>query len=477
MMFTTWIPPIEAELRLDAAFYTPKYVAASRRIHAYRRTTTFEKIRKARTPISYGVIKPQPVSKGAYMIRNTDFDAPGIAPGKVVQISESQSNEFRRSIVKSGDLLVTIGGYVGTSAVVTPNLDGGNINQHIARVSLERDIGDPYFYWAFVASTTGRMVLERWVSGTAQPGINLGDLKSLPIPWPDIELQQAIGNKVRKAERLRELAEAALTAAQKTLNEALCWKAESRKDRSKANWTFANDLRTVRLDAKYYQPVFVEARRVLNKTKGTQALGGLADSVSNGVEIRDFVSDGLPYLVVGNIDSGDLQVDNAPRIAANSDVPAKARLSAQDLLVVRTGSVGQAAEVLEEDCADSAVISSHFIRIRLNDPSRSSFISAYLNSELGQLLQDQISYGAVQPQIGQDELGDLPIPDLGKELEQKIGSGFTSWRRFRRQAATLIDAAKADVEALISNTLNLDALHAESSAIESWLTANPSPSV
>jgi hypothetical protein len=39
----------------------------------------------------------------------------------------------------------------------------------------------------------------------------------------------------------------------------------------------------------------------------------------------------------------------------------------------------------------------------------------------------------------------------------------------------LIEAAKAAVEALISNTLDSDALQAESAAIEAWLAASRSP--
>lgn len=478
MMFTTWIPPIEAELRLDAAFYTPKYVAASRRIHAYRRTTTFEKIRNARTPISYGVLKPQPISKGVYMIRNTDFDAPGIAPGKVVQISESQSNEFRRSIVKSGDLLVTIGGYVGTSAVVTPNLDGGNINQHIARVSLDRDIGDPYFYWAFVASTTGTMVLERWVSGTAQPGINLGDLKSLPIPWPDIELQQAIGKKVRKAERLRELAEAALTEAFNSLDQAMGF--VPMKSHGRSAWAQSRDFGVSRFDAEYYQPHYLHMDRHLEAWRASRkpisTLRSLMKSGSYGVlpSSEDYGQGDLRFLRAQDVGAfliEDKEEVLVPRHYANP----KAMSREGDLLLEVKGEIAGGA--ICPKAFEGCLVNGSLYRMTLKEDVDAFYVLALLLSPIGVLQKKRAAANSVISYLSIDFLYDLLIPRLSSEEESNIGQLLRSYTGKVYQARSAIQQAKADVETLISNTLDIDALHSESAAIESWLAANPSPSV
>lgn len=487
MMFATWIPPHEAELRLDASFYTPSYVAASRCVNACNRTATFEKIRDSKRPISYGVLKPKPVSTGVFMIRNTDFDAPGIDLGKVVRISQSQSNEFRRSIVKAGDLLITIGGYVGTSAVVTTSLDGANINQHIARVSVDRDIADPYFYWAFVASKTGTLALERWVSGTAQPGINLGDLKALPIPWPDIELQRCIGSRVRKAERLRELAEDAQTSL-------LCWlssatESESLGDKelefldqipaktcSDKAWITNFDLAD-RMDPWPHHVAPRTIRRHLSQLEQTKSFSEFFEVITEGrPRINPPLATNCYHLSILDVDAGGrIDWDNAARerydgmgISIRAGDILYSTLNPQETRIAYisanpSATIAASPEFsilrLKEKFTDypyltTAVLRSNWVRLQASFLTRSSSLS--------------------RRRLAEDDFTKILVPwnptGLG-DLEEKLAIASDAYV----QAGTLVEQAKCDVEALISNTLDLEILQAESSAIETWLAANPSP--
>ena len=77
--------------------------------------------------------------------------------------------------------------------------------------------------------------------------------------------------------------------------------------------------------------------------------------------------------------------------------------------MVRTGSIGTAIKVniLDKGC----VISSHLIRLEFEEEETAAAVSVFLNSTAGKILLHKISYGAVQPQIGQEELLALYIPD------------------------------------------------------------------
>lgn len=487
MMFAIWIRPHEAELRLDAAFYTPKFVAASRSILAYKRTTTFESLRSSKKPISYGVLKPKPVSEGVFMIRNTDFDAPGIAPGGVLKISKAQNQEFRRSIINTGDLIITIGGYVGTAAVVPSAFSGSNINQHIARVSLDGESGDAYFYWAFVASTIGTLCLERWVSGTAQPGINLGDLKTLPIPWPDLNVQQAIGNKVRKAERLRELAEDAKNSFQNWLSsatdaEALDFEIMSFLDHIPSKtcrdnaWITDLDLAD-RMDPWPYHIAPRTIRRHLSQRDETRNFGdvfevatGSRNRISPPLAPSCYHLSVLDVDAEGRIDWGNAEktrYDGAGVTIRNRDIlystlnPQETRITyivADDCATI-AASPEFSILSLKDGFADypylvTSVLRSNWVRVQASFLTRSSSLS--------------------RRRLAEQDLGRILIPwkdEHLQELEQKLAVASDAYVK----AGALVQQAKADVEALISNTLDLEALQTESAAIENWLAANPSP--
>ena len=72
--------------------------------------------------------------------------------------------------------------------------------------------------------------------------------------------------------------------------------------------------------------------------------------------------------------------------------------------------------------------------------------------------QFRIAYGAVQPQIGQDELLRLPVPRLKAEVRRALVRGFLLRSVLRAHARRLVNEAKADVEALIEGTLDMQAI-------------------
>jgi hypothetical protein len=65
---------------------------------------------------------------------------------------------------------------------------------------------DPYFLQAFFRSDTGQALLTAAQQVTAAPTLSTEELAETEVPVPSSEIQRAIGNKVRKAERLLELA-------------------------------------------------------------------------------------------------------------------------------------------------------------------------------------------------------------------------------------------------------------------------------
>ncbi|WP_448218681.1 hypothetical protein [Endozoicomonas sp. 2B-B] len=103
--------------------------------------------------------------------------------------------------------------------------------------------------------------------------------------------------------------------------------------------------------------------------------------------------------------------------------------------------------------------------LEFKSESVAAAVSSFLNSEAGNVLQHKISYGAVQPQIGQDELLKLPIPQFILDAADELLAILKDRENCIRACKALTQAAKFLVEALIEGQLTEQQLiQAESSA-------------
>ncbi len=153
-------------------------------------------------PISYGILMPGPDQvEGVKYVRVTDMKNGGIDLSGIRQTTEEMSNSFRRSLLKPGDLLMSIRGHVGRFAVIPPELDGANITQDSARLAI---VGASSVFVRECLRTVG---FQRWMArhtkGVAVRGINLGDVKLMPIILPPRSAQDDFAAKADLAEKLK----------------------------------------------------------------------------------------------------------------------------------------------------------------------------------------------------------------------------------------------------------------------------------
>lgn len=466
-MFTTWITSGQSADRLDAMFYAPIYRATANKVESVSCGKTFEDIRGNNRPIVYGVLKPEPCKSGFPMVRNLDFSPPGIAVNQVLRIPQSQNTKFKRSQLNPGDLLVTIGGYVGTAAIVPSALAGGNINQHIARVSVDATKADAYFLWAYIECHYGRRLMERWVSGTAQPGVNIGDLRRINVPYPDLAIQRAIGNKVRKAERLRELAVYWKQAAHAKMDDQ---SVKYEREPAQSNWIAVDDLNS-RLDTQPYRTHFLSLQKELQYSSAVPLANLAVVSGGDPVSSDEFDSKGVPLVRIRDIQ---------PTGFAAPDVHvSKSYFSSKPQCVARPGRIvmGMDGEFRAQFFIESDLPRFINQRVAIIDCNtiRPELLTAWLNRVEGQL---QLARWAVQTTVAHTSLNDirnLLIPRLAHYEEEWLADAFIRTRKADAEAVLLINTARTAVEALIDGTLNESALLAEGEAIEKWLAENPSP--
>jgi type I restriction enzyme S subunit len=146
-----------------------------------------------RAPLAYGVLKPDKYlgEDGVRLIRILDVQSGHVSEDALELISPDQSEEFRRTLVRAGDLVVSVVGTIGRAFVVPRSLEGANLSRALARVQLKPALGARFLEYGLRASPFESFV-ELVPTGTAQRVLNLGDLAEYRLASPPPSEQSAI---------------------------------------------------------------------------------------------------------------------------------------------------------------------------------------------------------------------------------------------------------------------------------------------
>lgn len=118
-------------------------------------------------------------------------------------IDEATHSSFPATEIRTGDVLLNItGASIGRSAVATPALDGGNVNQHVCEIRLKSERMDPRFVNAFLLSRSGQSQIDMFQAGGNRQGLNFQQVGSIQVPDLPIEQQCAIGAASQNADDL-----------------------------------------------------------------------------------------------------------------------------------------------------------------------------------------------------------------------------------------------------------------------------------
>jgi type I restriction enzyme S subunit len=142
------------------------------------------------TIVTYGIVQAGPEYPGGVpYIRTGDIKNGQIALAGLRHTSPAIASKFRRSTVRSGEIVMSIRATVGTTAVVPEELDGANLTQGTARISPGDEV-TPEYLLNFLRSTRCQNWIQEQVKGATFSEITLTRLRELEIPLPPIEAQR-----------------------------------------------------------------------------------------------------------------------------------------------------------------------------------------------------------------------------------------------------------------------------------------------
>jgi len=132
-------------------------------------------------PIVYGILMPgDHFPGGVPVVKVKDMKSGRIDAESLLLTRPSIDQEYRRSRLQVGDVLLSIRGTVGRICIVPAGLNGANITQDSARISLPPRISR--YVAHYLASPVAQRFINSETVGLAVRGINLRDVRRIQIP-------------------------------------------------------------------------------------------------------------------------------------------------------------------------------------------------------------------------------------------------------------------------------------------------------
>ena len=161
---------------------------------------------KTGRPITYGILKPGTGFQGGIpVVKVKDMQNGIIDESDLLLTSPEIDAQYQRSKLYKGDLLISIRGSVGRMAIVPESLEGANITQDTARLTIDETY-NPVYVRGVLESAPLQTEMERNIRGVAVKGINIGFLRELQIPICDRGLQDRLARIYEQTDKSKFVA-------------------------------------------------------------------------------------------------------------------------------------------------------------------------------------------------------------------------------------------------------------------------------
>lgn len=445
---------LEGAMRLDAEYYQPEYLELEQEL---RKTGKYKlwadiagKFITGPFGSEFNVESYVPNGKYRY-VRGKDVKEFFLKDDDNVYIPKTDFERLKKYSLQEGDILISVVGTLGNTAIVDKSIPPA-IFSCKSTAFRTQDI-NPFYFIAYLNSKYGQNMLERSARGALQTGLNIDDLKFLPVFLPEKKFQDEIADLVKNTKEFIENSKSLYQEAENLLLEELGMKDWIPDLVGNDMWwtvNFSEVQKANRMDAEYFQSKYEGLIKRISKKTNLVDLNEIA-TVKRGSLIPPSFYDereGTPYLRGKDFSSGELKNDSLIYINKKFEPKNETRVKTGDVIFASIGSVGTLALVREE--FNNSFISNNTAKISLKDREiLPEYFALSLHSIVGQWQFEREASQTAQPKISDLQVENFLIPVLPKNSQQKIAELVRQSHEARKKAGELLEEAKHKVEELI----------------------------
>ena len=169
--------------------------AAFRQAFPASPATALRRFVSSQRPLTYGILQcGEPYPDGVPYVGPSDMETDGRSPrlADLRRTSPEIAAQYSRSVLRSGDVVVSIGPAYGKIALLSDELSGANLTQDTVRVDCNRSTLDPNFLVRLLQSPQVADFWDMQITGATFRRLNLGTLGLTPVPILPLDEQRRI---------------------------------------------------------------------------------------------------------------------------------------------------------------------------------------------------------------------------------------------------------------------------------------------
>ena len=319
-------------------------------------------------------------------------------PEKFAHISDECNIKLKRSQLQENDILFSIAGAIGRTAVVTKECLPANTNQALAIIRIPQGVIDYRFLLYALQSDAVMEQSDKQKQGVAQLNLSLQNINDFEIPFFTEKEQNEIVEVLSSVDDLLRMRTQQLEQL--------------------------DELVKSRFIELFGDPIA--------NTKGlpVKTLKQLSTLITNGNTPKggseNYVSDGILFLRSQNVWRNRIDLEDVAYIDESTHLSMKKSIvKHKDILITKTGrintensSLGRAALFLGKD--NSANINGHVYLVRLDGSVVPEFVITILTSEEYRKYIRKVCVGGIDKrQINLDQVEEFPIiiPAIEQQTE------------------------------------------------------------
>ena len=165
--------------------------------------------------LSYGIVQPGDDGTGDMgVLRPVDMVDGKISTASIKYIDRSIGDGFKKTELCGDELLITVRGTTGITALTDIRFNGMNVTRGIAVVRYDRNKINPVYLNAYLNTDESQRYIQEHTRGATLQQINLSDLRVQQIMVPPLTLQEQMAAFVTQTDKSKAVIQKALDEAQ-----------------------------------------------------------------------------------------------------------------------------------------------------------------------------------------------------------------------------------------------------------------------
>lgn len=156
--------------------------------------------------LSYGIVQPGDAGTGDMgILRPVDFANGKIDVTRIKYIDRNIGKRFKKTELTGDELLITVRGTTGITALTDDRFVGMNVTRGIAVIRYDKDKINPIYLNAYLKMDASQRYIKKHTRGATLQQINLSDLRVHQVLVPQREQQEQFASFVEKVDRMRSI--------------------------------------------------------------------------------------------------------------------------------------------------------------------------------------------------------------------------------------------------------------------------------